>query len=407
MNDDDARAAGEDWVIPPALGYALAVGCLGLAAVAAIVLGAGASMGVRSFVEPRRLAFSYLTALLFVTTIGVGALAWLMLHHLTGAVWSVALRRLLENLTRPLPWIAALFIPVAMNLGLLYPWADSARVSADPGLARKAVWLNPRLFDLRMAVYLASWALIASVLTRRSDRQDQTSEPGAVGSMKSTSAWGLLVLGLTTSLAAFDWLMSLAPHWSSTIFGVYFWAGSLVSSLAALVVVTLALRAAGWLRSAISVEHLHDLGKLLFGFVIFWAYIAFSQYFLIWYANFPEETGWYVTRRSGTWNALSWALLLGHFVVPFVVLLFRSTKRSPYWLGFTAAWILVFHYFDLFWLIMPAMRPDGIAPHWLDALLLLTLAFICAAVFAFASRNRPLVPTGDPRLAESIAFRGF
>jgi hypothetical protein len=342
---------------------------------------------------------------LFLTSIGAGALGWLMLHHLTGAVWSVALRRLLENLTRPLVWISFFFIPVAMNLRLWYPWADWSRVSADPELARKTVWLNPLFFDIRMAVYLASWALLALILGRTSDHQDRTGDPAADRLMQRTSSWGTLVLGVTSSLAAFDWLMSLAPHWSSTIFGVYFWAGSLVSSLAALVVVTLAFRSAGWLRSTITVEHFHDLGKLLFGFVIFWAYIAFSQYFLIWYANFPEETAWYVTRRSGIWNTLSWALVLGHFVVPFLLLLFRTTKRNPYWLGFAAIWILFFHYIDLYWLVMPALSPEGVLPHWLDASVLFALTFTCAAVVARACQKRPLVPIGDPHLAESIAFR--
>ncbi len=223
--------------------------------------------------------------------------------------------------------------------------------------------------------------------------------------MRATSAWGLVVLGLTTSFAAFDWLMSLAPNWSSTIFGVYFWAASLVGSFAALVLLVVGFRVAGWLPETISVEHLHDLGTLLFGFVIFWVYIAFSQYFLIWYANFPEETRWYVTRRSGVWNTLSWSLVFGHFLVPFVLLLFRAPKRSPFWLAFIAAWILIFHYIDLYWLIMPALSPEGVVPNWLDVSLLLTLVFTCGAIVARACQARPLVPIGDPRLAESIAFR--
>ena len=223
--------------------------------------------------------------------------------------------------------------------------------------------------------------------------------------MQATSAWGMVVLGLTTSFAACDWLMSLAPNWSSTIFGVYFWASSLLGSLAALTLIVVGFRAAGWLRQTISVEHLHDLGKLLFGFVIFWAYIAFSQYFLIWYANFPEETRWYVTRRTGVWNTLSWSLVFGHFGVPFVLLLFRTTRRNPFWLGFIALWILVFHYIDFYWLIMPALYPEGVKPDWLDASLLLTLAFTCGAIVARACQVRPLVPIGDPRLSESLAFR--
>jgi hypothetical protein len=154
----------------------------------------------------------------------------------------------------------------------------------------------------------------------------------------------------------------------------------------------------------VTVEHLHDLGKLLFGFVIFWAYIAFCQYFLIWYTNFPEETGWYVTRRSGAWNTISWSLVFGHFVVPFSLLIPRATKRDPFWLGFVAVWVLGFHYVDLYWLVMPASGTGSAEPQWLDAALLLTLAFSCAAIVARACRVQPLVPKGDPRLAESIAF---
>jgi hypothetical protein len=223
--------------------------------------------------------------------------------------------------------------------------------------------------------------------------------------MRSTSIFGLIALGLTTSLAAFDWLMSLDAHWSSTVFGVYFWTGSLASTLAALILLALAVRSASALAVAVTIKHLHDLGKLLFGFVIFCAYIALCQYFLIWYANFPEETGWYIVRRSAGWNPLSWALVFGHFVVPFFLLLPRPIKPDPFWLGFVAAWVLVFHYADLHWLIMPAYRPAGVEPHWLDAALVLALGFTCGAIVTRACRTRPLVPVGDARLSESIAFR--
>ena len=393
--------------LPPAKGFAL-VG--GLARAGGRGRGGGRGGGrspeIDRSIDPRRLAFSYLIGLMFVTSVSVGALAWVMLHHLTGAVWSVVIRRLLENLTRPLPWIAILFIPVALNLGRLYPWADPSRVAADPGLARKAVWLNPLFFTVRSAVYLASWALVAGLLARSSARQDRTGDPAEGRRMRATSAWGMVVLGaddelrrvrlvdVARSALVLDDLRRLllgglaasarSPPWSCSCSGC---------------------GPPGGCGRRSRVEHLHDLGKLLFGFVIFWAYIAFCQYFLIWYANFPEETRWYVTRRSGTWNTLSWSLVFGHFVVPFVLLLFRATKRSPFWLGFIAAWILVFHYIDLYWLIMPALRPEGVEPNWLDASLLLTLVFTCGAIVARACQARPLVPIGDPRLAESLAFR--
>lgn len=402
------RSTGERDSMPlrlpsaPGPGLTLVFVILTLAAGAASVAGVLAGLGPAP--DGRRLAASYLVGLIFVTTISIGSLAWILFHHRTGAVWSVVLRRLMENLTRPIPVLAALFVPVALSLGRIYAWADPSRVAADPALARKAVWLNPTFFNVRAAVYFAAWALIARLLSRISIRQDRTGEPSENRRMRATSAWGLVLLAHTASLAGFDWLMSIDPHWTSTIFGVYFWAGSILSSLATLTLLAIGCRAAGWLGEAVTVEHLHDLGKLLFGFVIFWAYIAFCQYFLIWYANFPEETRWYAIRRVGVWNTMSWSLVLGHFAVPFLLLLFRAPKRSPIGLAFAAGWILVFHYIDLYWIIMPGVHRGASAPSWLDLSILMALVSTCGAIVAQAGRLRPLMPIGDPRLAESMAF---
>ena len=392
------RSTADSAALSPAQGRTLVGSLLALAGLA---VATGLVSGDHFLADPRRLIFAYLVAFIYVTTLSVGALAWLMLHHLTGAVWSVVVRRLMENLTRPIPWLAILFLPIALNLSRLYPWADASRLAADPAMARKAVWLNQNFFLARSAMYLAAWALLSRMFLRSSAREDRTALPVEGRAMRSSSSWGLVVLALTTGFASYDWLMSLDPDWSSTMFGVYFWAMSLVSSLAALILTVLGLRRLGRLQETITVEHLHDLGQLLFGFVIFWAYIAFCQYFLIWYSNFPEETRWYVVRRTGVWNTLSWSLFFGHFVAPFCLLLFRAPKRRPFWLGFAASWILVFHYIDINWLIMPALRPQGLALGWQDASATTALVCLIGAIVVRACQARPLVPMGDPRLVES------
>ena len=279
-------------------------------------------------------------------------------------------------------------------------------MAADPELARKAVWLNPTFFNVRAALYLAvlgraGRAADAGFRRARTDSAD----PRATRRMRGISTWGLVLLGVTTSYASFDWLMSLDPHWASTIFGVYFWAGSLVSSLAALILLVLAFRATGWLRKTVTVEHLHDLGKLLFGFVIFWTYIAFCQYFLIWYANFPEETRLVHHAPVGNLEHAELGALLRafrravlHAPVPIgparPVLAGVPRGLGP---GLPLPRSLLADHADA--------PPEGVEPDWLDASVLATLVFATAAIVAQACRARPLVPVGDPRLPESIAFR--
>jgi hypothetical protein len=222
--------------------------------------------------------------------------------------------------------------------------------------------------------------------------------------MAGVSGWGMLLLALTSTYAAFDWLMSLDYRWYSTMYGVYFWAGSIVASLAALTLTVVILHAAGWLRGAITEEHLHDLGKLLFAFVVFWAYIAFSQYLLIWYANISDETPWYIVRLQDNWRWVTIALMVGHFAVPFFVLLSRRSKRSWIVLGCVSGWILAFHYLDLYWLVMPACDPNNALPHWLDIVWLFAFLGVVTLGVLFGMRTSALVPIRDPRLTESLHF---
>ena len=207
------------------------------------------------------------------------------------------------------------------------------------------------------------------------------------------------------TLATVDWMMSLDPHWYSTIFGVYYFSGSVVGILALLLVLLVHLQSKGSLVRSVTGEHYHDLGKLLFGFTAFWAYIAFSQFMLIWYGNIPEETVWYAHRWEHGWQYLSIALVIGHFVVPFFFMLPRGIKRSRPLILIASYWMLFMHYLDLYWLIMPSFRPEqGLHPHLLDVTTLIAVGGVFAGVLGVLMRRSSLVPVRDPRLAESLAF---
>ena len=214
----------------------------------------------------------------------------------------------------------------------------------------------------------------------------------------------LIVLALTQTFASIDWIMSLTPHWYSTMFGVYFFAGSFVGFIALLSVVTVAMRSAGLLETVVSAEHLHDVGKFLFAFTAFWAYIAFSQFFLVWYANMPEETIWYKARLEGSWKMVSIFLMAGHFGAPFLYLMGRSVKRKGATLALGGAWLLAMHFVDIYWQVMPTLHPEGVRPSALDVAALVTVGGCFVAAASWLLRRQALVPVRDPRLAESLAF---
>lgn len=372
---------------------ALAIGCLAFCAV-------GLSRG-----SLRHFMLAYLTSVIYYLTVSLGALFFLLLHHLTGARWSIVLRRLAESLAMLFPLLLALFIPILGWLPILYPWANPRVAAADRLIREKAAWLNPPFFGARALLYFGVWIALATLFYRLSLRQDRTGAPGAGGIMRRLSAPGMLLFAVTVTFASFDWIMSLDPHWYSTIFGVYLFAGAAVAIYASLILLALALGAAGQLGRAVTIEHFHDLGKMLFAFIIFWAYIAFSQMMLIWMGNLPEETVWYARRwHPPFWQGVSWLLLAGHFVLPFLFLLPRTVKRFKPLLGLAAAWLLLLHYVDIYWLIMP----NDAGPDWplraTDLFLWIGMGCLVGFVLLAALRRQPLLPIGDPLLAESIAF---
>jgi hypothetical protein len=370
---------------------ALVVGIVGLAA-----SGAGAA------VNPTQFLHSYLLAFLLWLAAALGGLAWTMLQHLTGGSWGVVLRRIFEAAARTLPWMALLFVPIALGATRLYPWTDAARVAADHVLTEKAPYLNLPFFYLRAALYFAVWCGLARFLTKWSDEQDATGAPDLQRRMRATSAVGMVVYVLTMTFAAIDWGMSLEPHWFSTMYGFLFIGGQALMGLSVAIVVARRLSLEPPMADVFKAGHFHDFGKLLFAFTMVWAYLSFSQFLIIWSANLPEEIPWYLHRMQGGWEAIGIGLMLFHFGVPFVVLVNRKSKRTPAILAGMALWMIGMRFLDLFYLLGPEAYPDGLRLHWLDVTTSVGVGGVWVALFAANLKNRPLLPLGDPELAGAI-----
>ncbi len=391
--------AGHSWRRLPVIGLVLAV----------VGLGGSLALGLLGSEEARhQLWHSWLVGALFVLSVALGALFFVLVHHSTQAGWSVVVRRIAENVMATLPFLALLFVPlVFFGLHDLFHWTHADEVAKDHLLQHKQPYLNETFFLIRTVACFAIWSALALWFGRLSRLQDATGDHELTRRMRRASPPGLLLFALTVTFFAFDWLMSLDPHWYSTIFGLYFFAGSAVAFFAFLALAVIAGRRAGLLVEAVSAEHRQDIGKLLFGFVVFWAYMAFSQYLLIWYAYLPEETGFFAERLTGSWRTASVALALGHFVVPFFFLLPRAFKRSGMALAAASVWLLAMHLFDLYWLVMPNLHPTGMTPSLLDAAALIGCCGVFLAAFGLALKRQALVPLRDPRLPESLTFENI
>ena len=378
----------------------------------AVVLGTGLVLVVGLFANPKQFYHSYLFGYVFALDIALGALFWTMIHHVADAGWSVGLRRVFENINRAILPLAVLFIPVLIGTftGNLHAWYNFVHAPEPTEDHLKHLWhvkhvyFSTPFFLARLSVYFAVWIGYSVAMRKWSVQQDAVGGIALTRKMQWWAPSGVALLGLTSTFFAFDILMSLQYSWFSTIFGVYFWAGGIRGSLATCVLVVLALRAAGFLRNTITMEHLHDVAKIMFGFTVFWAYIAFAQYFLIWYGNVPEETQFYLLRRNGSWYALSILLPILYFVVPFFLLLPRANKRSPFWLALISAWILVMHAYDLYWQVMPVLHQDAVHFHWLDVAAPVCMfgVVLLSAVWGFM--KLPLIPIRDARLNETIGY---
>lgn len=379
-------------------------GRVGTVALIVGVLGLAASGGAW-WADSARFFHAYLTAFVFWLSLALGGLFFTMLHILSASRWSVVLRRISENMAWQLPWMAIAFIPIALGMHDLYHWSHAEVVATDHMLQDKAVYLNVEFFLIRTAVYFALWSLVTFKLSKHSLLQDSNPDRDQIAPLRRWSAMGMLMFAGTVTFASFDWLMSLQPHWFSTIYGVYFFGGLFLAGVSFLAVICWFLRRHGILTNEVTAEHHHDLGKLMFAFIVFWAYIGFSQYFLIWYGNIPEETLWFLSRWEGGWKPVSLVLLFGHFIIPFVILIFQNVKRKIALLGVVAIWILVMHWIDLYWLVYPSYNENFESIGWIELAPMVGLGGVFVWLFWRRMVSDPIIPIGDPWLQESINSR--
>ena len=362
---------------------------------------------IGAFLNTTQFFRSYLVAFIFVSGIAIGSLGVLMIQFLTGGAWGVLIRRCLESATRTFPLLAIAFIPIALGMRNLYIWTDHNLVAHDHVLHAKAPYLNVTFFLLRTVFYFAIWIIISTLLNRWSKQHEETSSPWLGLRLRNASAAGLLVMAITMTFASIDWMMSLEPHWYSTMYGISFIIGNCLSALAFSSVIVVLMSRDEPISVVAKPIHFRDLGNLIFAFVMLWAYTAFSQFMLIWYANIREEVPWYTRRMNGGWGTIAALLIVFHFFLPFFVLLIRAIKDHPRSLGMVALFVIFMRAVDVFWLIAPGFHPEEAhAPfsiHWLDPAAILGLGGLWFFFFLRFLRRHPVLPFNEEFVQEALS----
>jgi hypothetical protein len=371
----------------------LIVGILGLATSIPALMG-----------KPEMFYRSYLLAFVFWNGLAVGSLAVLMLQYLTGGAWGIAIRRPLEAAARTIPLCALFFVPIVFGMHSLYEWTHADVVAKDELLHKKAVYLNTPFFLVRTAIAFGAWFLIAHFLTRLSARQDTAADHRAIDrTLQRLSGGGLVLYALTVTWTSVDWVMSLEPHWYSTMYGVLFMVGQALGALALATLTVVALSEREPLRDFVGGRTRHDLGKMMFAFVMIWAYVNFSQYLIVWSGNIPEEIHWYLARFRGGWGAIGLVILLFHFVLPFLLLLSREANRNPRLLAAAAGLLVFMRLLDTAWLVLPAFSAGKFVIHWTDLTLPIGLGGLWVWLYTRNLASRPLLPVHDPGFEEALA----
>jgi len=359
--------------------------------VAAIVSVAGA------VIVPGDIFYSaYLTGFMFWLGLSLGCMAILMMYHLVGGAWGTVIRRILESGMMTLPLMFVLFIPILLNLKLLYPWAQPAKLASDAKLADIAhSYLNPTGILVRYIVYFAIWFGMAYFLNRWSTEQDSIENQSTLR-FRAMSSIGLVIYSLTISFAVIDWVMSLQARWISTIYGLLFVAGEALSAFCFCVVVESILGKRKPMSDYLTDTEVHDHGKFMLAFVMVWAYFNFSQWLIIWAGNLPEEIPWYVRRMNGGWETVGLFLVVFHFAVPFALLLSRQLKRKARTLVRLASWLILMRIVDIYWHIEPAFHKE-FHLNWVLFAIIAGIGGLWMAYFFHNLRSRPLLPINAPQ----------
>jgi hypothetical protein len=354
--------------------------------------------------SPEMFYQSYLMSFMLILGLAVGSLGLMMLQHLTSGHWGIIIRRPLESATRTLPLVAVFFVPIAIfGMNFLYSaWLDPQKVKAEPLSKLQQTYLTHSGYITRAVIYFAIWLLLMFLFTTLSKQQDANREDRALRRrLKMLAGPGIILYVFVMSFAAIDWVMSLSPHWASTIYGFLFVAGQLISSMSLMIAVVVLLARTEPFAGVLQKRHLHDLGKLLLAFVMLWAYFDFSQLLIIWSGNQPEEITFYRTRLYSGWGVVAVIVLVFHFFVPFFLLLSHDVKRNAKVLPKIALWLIFMRLVDLYWMTRPEFTSRAM-PTWLDVVLPIALGGLWLGFFAFHLKQHPLLPLGDPKLAEAI-----
>ncbi len=355
------------------------------------------------FLNSEQFFYSYLTSYTFFTSISLACLILVMVHHVTKSSWATVLRRIPESFSSYI-WIWAIFfIPIILGLSSLYQWTNTEYVAADPIMLGKVPYLNEPFFIIRQILYFAIWGYLGYKLHKVSVEMDKTNDWGLTTLLRKVSAPGILIFAFTIAFASFDWFMSLDAHWFSTMFGVYFFAMSFQVMFPVLILMIFWLQKKGMLKNSIGQAHIYDLGAWFFGFSVFYAYIAFSQFLLIYYANIPEATIWYYHRLEGSWAFITYTILIGRFVLPFILFLNRESKHNRKLLGVVSVGIILLHIIEIHWIVMPVLNDGGISLSWLDVATFVGLGGIFLGLFFQRFKKHKMVPVNDPTLPDSLS----